>query len=59
MSSSSVIGSGSGKGTNDEPEVTLKDVVVHLTAIESIVRPLQPLRDQVPELVATVTEQGQ
>jgi hypothetical protein len=53
MSSGSVSGSAFGKDKGDKQEVTLKDVVVRLTAI---VRPLQPLCDQVPELVA---EQGQ
>jgi hypothetical protein len=54
MSSTSVVGSGSG-----DKEVTLKDVIMRLAAIEEIVRALQPLREQVPLLAATVTEQGQ
>jgi hypothetical protein len=54
MSSTSVVGSGSG-----DKEVTLKDVVMRLAGIEEIVRPLQPLHEQVPLLATTVTEQGQ
>jgi hypothetical protein len=54
MSSTSVVGTGS-----EDKEVTLKDVVMRLAAIEGIVRPLQPLREQVTLLAATVTEQGQ
>jgi hypothetical protein len=54
MSSTSVVGTGS-----EDKEVTLKDVVMRLAAIEEIVRPLQPLRKQVTLLTATVIEQGQ
>jgi hypothetical protein len=42
-SSGSIIGSMSGKDKGDEQDVTLKDVVVRLAAIEAIVQPLQPL----------------
>jgi hypothetical protein len=49
----------SGKDKGDELDVTLKDMVVRLAAIEAIVWPLQPLRDQVLKLVAMVTEKGQ
>jgi hypothetical protein len=50
MSSASVIGSGFGKlgEKASEGEVTLKDVVMLLAAIKDIVRPLQPLHEQVP-----------
>jgi hypothetical protein len=37
----------------------MKDVNHRLAAIEAVVRPLQPLCDQVPQLAATLTEQGQ
>jgi hypothetical protein len=40
-------------------EVILKDVIAHLTAIEDIVLPLQPLHDQVTTLQATVADQQQ
>jgi hypothetical protein len=37
----------------------MKDVVRRLLAIEAGVRPMQPLRDQVPQLMTTLMEQGQ
>jgi hypothetical protein len=40
-------------------KVILKDVIAHLTAIEDIVLPLQPLHDQVTTLQATVADQQQ
>jgi hypothetical protein len=42
-----------------DKEVTLKDDVTRLAAIEDIVRPLQPLHDQVTALQATVADQQQ
>jgi hypothetical protein len=58
MSAHSAVGSGSGKD-GEEPELTMRDVVRHLAAMEAVLRPLQPLRDQVPQLAATLAEQGQ
>jgi hypothetical protein len=40
-------------------EVTLKDVIARLAAIEDIILPLQPLHDQVTTLQATVADQQQ
>jgi hypothetical protein len=57
MSAHSAVGSGSKEG-DDEPEVTMKDIVRCLAAIEVVARPLQPLRDQVPQLADALTEQG-
>jgi hypothetical protein len=46
-------------GSGTDKEVTLKDVITHLAAIEDIVRPLQPLHDQVTTLQATIADQQQ
>jgi hypothetical protein len=46
-------------GSGTDKEVTLKDVITRLAAIEDIVRPLQPLHDQVTTLQATVADQQQ
>jgi hypothetical protein len=48
MSAHSAVGSSLGKEGDDEPEVTMWDIVRHLAAIEAVVCPLQPLPDQVP-----------
>jgi hypothetical protein len=40
-------------GSGTDREVTLKDVVARLAAIEDIVQPLEPLHDQVNKLQAT------
>jgi hypothetical protein len=59
MSAHSVVGSGSGKDGEEEPKVTMRDVVCRLAAMEVVLCPLQPLRDQVPQLAMTLAEQVQ
>jgi hypothetical protein len=56
MSAHSAVGSG--KEGDDKPKVTMKDIVRRLAAIEAVMRPLQPLHDQVPQLATTLAEQG-
>jgi hypothetical protein len=59
MSAHSFVRSGSGKDGEEEPKVTLRDVVRLLATMEAVLHPLQPLWDQVPQLTATLAEQGQ
>jgi hypothetical protein len=59
MSAHSAVGSGLGKEGDEEPKVTMKDIIRRLTAIEAVMHPLQPLHDQVPQLATTLVEQGQ
>jgi hypothetical protein len=58
MSAHSAVGSDSGKDGDEEPEVTMCDVVRRVAAMEAVLRPLHPLHDQVPQLAATLA-QGQ
>jgi hypothetical protein len=59
MSVHSAVGSDSRKDGDDEPEVTMCDIVHRLVAMEVLLRPLHPLWDQVPQLTMTLAEQGQ
>jgi hypothetical protein len=58
MIAHSAFGSGLGKDGEEEPKVTLRDVVRRLAAMEAVLRPWRPW-DQVPQLAATLAEQGQ
>jgi hypothetical protein len=58
LSAHSAVGSDSGKDGDEEPEVTMCDVVRRVAAMEAVLRPLHPLHDQVPQLAATLA-QGQ
>jgi hypothetical protein len=61
MSSTSVVGSGSGQQSSKqhEQEVSLADVVKRLGTIEALVQPMQAVPDQLHALEATVADQGQ
>jgi hypothetical protein len=61
MSSTSVVGSGSGQQSSKqhEQEVSLADVVKRLGTIEALVQPMQAVPDQLYALEATVADQGQ
>jgi hypothetical protein len=60
MSSGSAVGDGAGTKTKErEKELTIADVARRLQAIEDMMRPLVPLRNQVAAIETTITEQGQ
>jgi hypothetical protein len=60
MSSGSAVGDGTGTAAKEgQKELTMADVARRLQAIEDMMRPLVPLRDQVAAIKTTIVEQGQ
>jgi hypothetical protein len=55
MSVHSSVVFGLGKDGEEEPEVTMRDVIRRLVTMEAV---LHPLWDQVSQLTATLAEQG-
>jgi hypothetical protein len=59
MSFGSVVEDGARTAAKEgEKELTMVDIAKRLQAIEDMVRPLVPLRDQVAAIKTTITEQG-
>jgi hypothetical protein len=58
MSEVSGVGTGSG-GEEQEQGITMEEVVNRLKAIETVMHPLVPLKDQLSAIETTLAEQGQ
>jgi hypothetical protein len=60
MSLASAVGDGTGIAAKEgEKELTMTDVARQLQAIEDMMQPLVPMRDQVAAIETTLAEQGQ
>jgi hypothetical protein len=60
MSFGSAVGDGAGTTAKEgEKELTMADIAKQLQAIEDMMRPLVPLRDQVAAIETTIAEQDQ
>jgi hypothetical protein len=60
MSFGSAVGDGAGTIAKEgEKELTMADIAKQLQAIEDMMRPLVPLRDQVAAIETTIAEQDQ
>jgi hypothetical protein len=60
MSFGSAVGDGAGTTAKEgEKELTVADIAKQLQAIEDMMRPLVPLRDQVAAIETTIAEQDQ
>jgi hypothetical protein len=60
MSFGSAVGDGAGTTAKEgEKELTMADIAKQLQAIEDMMRPLVPLRDQVAAIETTIAEHDQ